>query len=552
MMKKVLLLLGGANHPSEACGRILADFLTTTAGCEVVATADAKTLTGLGGFDAVVLYCNAGLFTPAQERGLVSFVEGGGGLVGLHHCTSVMGKKNNDAYLDMLGTRLIGHGHFADFTVEHTDAADAIVPRVAKSFVIADELYKLQKVTKKQLRPFQYGLWEFERVMLGYTRSFGKGRVLYSALGHDERAFSHPEFQDLVFKAVRYVTGDKETPVRWGLVGYGPLYGMGGHHAGIIRRTVGLKLAAVCDKDPARLDTAREEQGDDVEYFLDLKELIGSKVCDGVTAIVPHNVHAAVALPCLEAGLHLVSEKPFAITPAECDQMIAAARASGVMLSVYHNRHWDADMWTIRTVVESGAIGDVFAIEHHMCGYGPSRQEWRSHKPVSGGLLYDMGAHGFEKVFQVVPKTDARGNPINRRARLFGNFLKKVWWDTTVEDYCRAYVKFDTGLEATVIQSRISSAPRPQWVVSGTKGSCVDTGNGIELRQWVGGAIRTTMVPYVEGLDRQSYYRNIADHLHAGVPLIITPQLGKAAIQCIHGCEVAARENRLVEVEFEF
>jgi len=552
MAKKVLLLLGGKNHPFEAFGRVLGDYLTTTAGCEVVATEDTKSLTRLGSFDAVVLYCNAGYFTPAQERGLVAFVEGGGGLVGLHHCTSVMGKKNNDAYLDMLGTRLIGHGHHASFTVEHNAAADSIVPRVAKSFVIADELYKVEKVTAKRLRPFQYGLWQFERVMLGYTRRFGKGRVLYSALGHDERAFTHPEFQDLVFKAIRTVTGEKETPVRWGLVGYGPLYGMGGHHAGLINRTVGLKLAAVCDKNPERLDIAREEQGDDLQYFLKLDDLLASGAVDGVSVIVPHNVHATVALPCIEAGLHVVSEKPFAITPDECDQMIAAARARGTKLSVYHNRHWDPDMWTIRTLVESGAIGEVFAIEHHMCSYGPSRHEWRAHKPISGGLLYDMGAHGFEKVFQVVPKTDGRGNPINRHARLFGNFAKKVWWESTVEDYCRAYVKFDTGLEATVIQSRISSASRPKWVVSGTKGSCVDTGKSIELKQWVGGAVRTTSVPYVEGLDRQSYYRNLADHLHADVPLIITPQLAKAAIQCIHGCEVAARENRLVEVEFDF
>jgi len=551
-MTRSLLLLGGKNHPHQACGRILANFLNGMPGHEVVATEDTKRLTRLKGFDAVVLYCNAGFFTPAQERGLIRFVDEGGGLVGLHHCNSVMGKRNNDAYLEMLGTRLVGHGHFADFTVEHSAAADAIVPRVAKSFRIADELYKLEKATSKRLRPFQYGLWEFDRVMLGYVRSFGKGRVLYSALGHDERAVGHPEFLDMALKAIRYVTGEREKPLRWGLVGYGPLYNSLRRHVEPLRAVHGFTLTAICDKDPARLEAAREEAGEGFECFLDLKDMIAAGVCEGVTTNVPHNVHAAVNLPLLEAGLHLVSEKPFAVTPAECDAMIAAARASGVMLSVFHNRHWDADMWTIRSLVESGAIGEVFAIEHHMCSYGPSRQGWRAHKPISGGLLYDMGAHGFEKVFQIVPKTDARGRPINRRARLFGSFLKKVWWDVTIEDYCRAIVKFDTGLEATVTQSRISSAGRPKWIVSGTKGSCVDTGNGIELKQWVGGALRTTLVPYAEGVHWHSYYRNVADHLHAGVPLLITAGLAKATIQCIHGCEVAARENRLVEVEFDF
>ena len=101
-MTRSLILLGGKNHPHQACGKILADHLNEMPGHEVVATEDAKRLTRLGGFDAVVLYCNAGFFTPAQERGLVRFVEEGGGLVGLHHCNSVMGKRSNDAYLEML------------------------------------------------------------------------------------------------------------------------------------------------------------------------------------------------------------------------------------------------------------------------------------------------------------------------------------------------------------------------------------------------------------------------------------------------------------------
>ena len=114
-----------------------------------------------------------------------------------------------------------------------------------------------------------------------------------------------------------------------------------------------------------------------------------------------------MTVPLLEAGLHAISEKPFAITPQECDQMIDAAKASGVALSVYHSRHWDADMWTIRELVQSGAIGEVFSIEHNMCGYGRPPQWWRANKAVSGGLSYDMGAHGFEKILQIVPDSDA-------------------------------------------------------------------------------------------------------------------------------------------------
>ena len=82
---------------------------------------------------------------------------------------------------------------------------------------------------------------------------------------------------------------------------------------------------------------------------------------------------------------------------------------------------------------------------------------------------------------------------------------------------------------------------------------CIHLNEAVEgLKQYVNNQIRTTMVPYVEGLSWQSFYRNFADHLASGVPLVITPELAKATIQCIHGCETASKENRAVEVEFDF
>lgn len=544
-MKKVLLMLGGQCHPFEACGKILSEYLTDTAGYEVESTEDRGRFRKLDGFDAVVIYTQGGKLTPAQEKGLLEYVKNGGGVVGIHCASDSF--VSNAGYMEMIGTQFAGHGHMADVTVEHTDDYEEIVPRVAKTWAQYDEFYILEKRTDKKLRPFQYGWWEFDRKLLGYTRPYGKGRVFYTGLGHDEQAFSHPEFQDLIHKGIRYVTKTKERPLRWGIVGYGPLFGMGAHHANFINETAGMDLVAICDKDPARVEAAKGEQGEDKEYFLSTKELIKSGCCDGVTAILPHNLHAPVTVPLLEAGLHVISEKPFAITPDECDLMINAAKASGVVLSVYHSRHWDSDMWTIRGLVEAGEIGEVFSIEHNMCGFGRPGQAWRTHKPISGGIMYDMGAHGFEKIFQIVPKTDA-----NRTASLFGNYLHKVWRDTTNEDYARAYVRFGSGLEALLTQSDIYSASKPSWVVAGTRGSCVSRPEGIELKRYVNGAIRTTMVPYAAGISWQAYYRNFADHMHAGVPLIITPELAKATIQCVHGCEMASKANKSIEVTFDF
>jgi len=548
--KKILIMLGGKYHPFEEFGQLFSRVLAEKGGYDVTATFDREAFCKLAGFDAVIIYTQGGELTDAQEKGLLSFVSGGGGLVGVHGATASF--RNNRGYLEMLGTEFVGHGPGCEISVENAEGYEEITPRLAKSWTQFNELYMLEKRTDAELRPLQYSWWHFQRQLLGYVRTYGKGRVLYTGLGHGVNVMKHPEFQDLIFKAVRYVTGVTETPLRWGLVGYGPACNMGAHHGESIAGTFGMELRAVCDKDPARIEIAKQNYGKDLQYFTDVKDLIAGGCCDGVTTIVPHNVHAEVALPLLEAGLHVISEKPFAITPEECDRMIAAARASGVALSVYHNRHWDEDIWSIRNLVEEGLIGEVFSIEHNMCNYSRPDQSWRSHKPVSGGILYDMGAHGFEKMLQLVPRYDGDGKPINRKALLFGNFMKKVWWDTTNEDFARAYVKFDTGLEMMLTQSDISTAPKPSFVVSGTAGSIQTCPEDIEIKQVRGGQIRTIRAPYAKGLSWQSYYRNFADHVLAGVPLIITPELAKATIQCIYGCEVAARENRLVEVEFDF
>ena len=249
----------------------------------------------------------------------------------------------------------------------------------------------------------------------------------------------------------------------------------------------------------------------------------------------------------------MISEKPFAIHVADCDEAIDLARAKGVMLSVYHNRHWDPDVLTLLHVIESGLVGEVYSLECHMVGFGRPGQAWRSHKPISGGALYDMGAHQFEKVLQLVPKVDRRGEKVNRHASLYGQFQKLKWHDTTNEDYIRAYARFDGGVEAQVVVSSLNAAPKPLWTVAGTEGAAVveDWGSGARVVSVDGAGVRHDIaVPAVKEANR--YYKNVADHLLSGLPLIITPEWAKGPIQLIEGCETAAREDRVIHIDFDF
>ena len=555
-MKRVLLLINQPVPPYDAFASMLTTLAADTGQFTVEVSDDRNALQNLDGFDAVALYILGGEFTPEQEQGLVSFVRDGGGLLAVHGANAG-GLGQYQDYIEMLGTELTGHDPIGMFEVETVQGIDDVLPRLEQNFRVTDECYNLKIRTDAPLRWFQHGSWRFERKPLGYVRDYGAGRVFYTALGHDHRTFNHVAFQDQIIKGIRYVCGlkDRDT-VRIGLVGYGPLFTMGKHHSGLIADTYGFELAAVCDKDPARLEVAKEEQGAHIATFTDTRDLIDSGLIDLAVVIVPHVYHAQVAKPFLEAGLNVISEKPFTIHVSEADDLIATARENGAMLSVYHNRHWDPDILSLREIVGSGVIGEPYSIECNMVGWGMPGNQWRSHKPVSGGMMYDMGAHQFEKILQLVPRTDAQGNRINKHATLYGNFLKRVWQNTTNEDFCRAYVRFDTGLEAQLLHSNIHASSRPLWTVQGTGGSVVMEG-------WDGSATITVpgddgrmtesqIQPWPRGSQWAGYYKNTADHLLSGLPLIITGEWAKGTIQCIEGCETAARENRLVEIEFEY
>ncbi|MDP6701972.1 MAG: ThuA domain-containing protein, partial [Candidatus Latescibacteria bacterium] len=265
-MTKVLMIIGGRAHPFARCAALFKSALEATGQFAVAVTEDRGALADPSAYDAVVLYTVGGQMSREQERGLTDWVRSGGGLFAIHCANAEM--ENFAEYSAMIGTRFVRHGPIAEFDVATAPDCGNILPRLSASFTITDEFYLLERTTDAELREFQHGMWQFERHPLGYVRDYGAGRVLYTALGHDERAFGHPDFQDLCAKALRYVCGaSAESMIRIGLLGYGPAFGMGNHHAEQIAATQGFALTAVCDRDPTRLEAAKQEQGGQLATF---------------------------------------------------------------------------------------------------------------------------------------------------------------------------------------------------------------------------------------------------------------------------------------------
>jgi predicted dehydrogenase len=329
--------------------------------------------------------------------------------------------------------------------------------------------------------------------------------------------------------------------IRCGVIGYGGAFNMGKAHSNWMNAADGLEAVAVCDVDPTRTQSAKEDFPG-VRVFNDVGALLRDGDVDLVTIITPHNTHAPLAMQCLEAGKHVITEKPMCITVAEATAMIEAAKKKSVMLSTFHNRRWDGDYLAILEVIERGLIGEVFHVEAYSGGYHHPGHWWRADKKISGGAFYDWGAHFVFWTLGILP------HPI---ASVTGFFHKLVWHDVTNEDHTQAVIRFANGAYADVQLSQIARAPKPRWRILGTKGGILDEGRGhLTVHTEVSGYPAKAEVEYKKS-NWQAYYDNVADHLLRGKPLEITPEKGRRVIGVLETAEKSAKSGKAETVPHE-
>ncbi len=331
--------------------------------------------------------------------------------------------------------------------------------------------------------------------------------------------------------------------VKCAIVGYGPACNMGKLHADYITATDGLELVAVCDKDPQRVEIAKSDFPG-IRGYTDLKKMLEDCDFDLAVIVTPHNTHFPLAMQCLEGGKHTILEKPMCITADEATQMIKTAKEKGVMLSVFHNRRWDGDYLALKSAISQGLIGDVYHVEVFMGYYGHPGHSWRSDKEISGGAIYDWGAHLVDWILGLIPAP----------ARSVTGFAHKlVWKDATNEDNIEAVISFQNGAVAYVHVSSIAMAKKRRWFILGTQGSLEDDWGAktFQLNRMVNGMPMRGEIPYKHS-DWMAYYRNIAGHLLRGEELAVKPEEARRVIAILEGASESARRSEPVEIPLAF
>ncbi len=475
-------------------------------------------------FDAVLVMTGQGEALPdAHAEGLVKFVQGGGGLVVMHDSLDLLARQKS--LKELMGVTVKGRSPIVfDFKVRFAEAAKTAGHAAAlrcDDFNVADTLLAIEP--SEGATVFAVSHIDGRDTPVGLTQDAGKGTFAYIACGGSAQAMNSPHILRMAERCLRIVSGETfDKTIGVGIIGYGGAFSMGKIHGEALNKQPGCKTVAVCDVDQQRIKHAKTELGDHISTYTKYQDLLKDDKVDLVIIILPHNIHAEVCIAASKAGKHVVTEKPFCITLEEADAMIAAAEEAGTMLSCFHNRRWDGDFQQMLKLVRAGEIGDIYHADAASAGWHQPNNWWRASKPISGGVLYDWGAHYVDWLLNFIPR---------RIESVSGCLHKHVWHNTSNEDYALVNIRFEGGITATIEQGTLAAIPRAGWRILGTTGGLRNDGPGgpVTLVQQKDGSKREAKLDPWQS-NWHSYYQNVANHLIMDEPLIVTADQARRTI----------------------
>jgi predicted dehydrogenase len=226
-------------------------------------------------------------------------------------------------------------------------------------------------------------------------------------------------------------------------------------------------LAAFVDKDVSRAQKLADERGVD-HALADYRDVPG--VADCAIVALPHHLHAEVASYLLEHGVHVLTEKPMAMTTAQCDRMIAAAASGGTTLAVgVARRFYDASRF-VKRALDQEWLGKVVTFEvQEGAVYGwPVASDFMFRREAGGGVLLDTGAH-----------------VLDRLCFWLGDFASVEYFDDAeggVEADCLLELVMQSGAKGSVELSRTRDL-RNTWILRCERGTIeLDTGFHAHVR----------------------------------------------------------------------
>lgn len=334
-------------------------------------------------------------------------------------------------------------------------------------------------------------------------------------------------------------------------------YGMSGivFHGPLLERHDGFRIRKILE----RHNHQSEGRHPDAQLVRNYAEILHDPDIELIIVNTPDYLHFEMAMGALEAGKHIVVEKPFALRSDQADKIIALGRSKDLMVSVFQNRRWDGDFLTVKKVIDDGSLGRLVSFESHFDRFRNYVQEsWKEEKRLGAGTLYNLGSHMIDQALQLF------GMP----EYLFAD-VRAQRTGSEVDDSFDIFMHYPQ-VKCLVRGSYLVKAPGPRYTLHGTHGSFLKYGLDPQEQALKEGKVPGTgdwgsedpsqfglITSEFSGKDQQqhiptlpgnylSYYDNIYAHLRDGAPLLVTPEQARDVIRIIEAAYESAEKGKSV------
>jgi predicted dehydrogenase len=320
-------------------------------------------------------------------------------------------------------------------------------------------------------------------------------------------------------------------------------YGMSGlvFHGPLLEVHPGYDIAKILERH--KNESAGRHRG--ALLVRNFEEIIEDPDIELVVVNTHDHLHVDMASRAMEAGKHVVVEKPFTLRTRDADQLIELARKQGVLLSVYHNRRWDGVYLTVKEVLASGKLGRLVDFEVHFDRYRNYIKESWKDQANGTGTLYNLGSHLIDQALSLFGMPD----------RLFCD--TRMLRDGALTDDSYDLLLHYPDFKCMLRSSYLVREPGPSFMLHGTEGSFIAWGSDPQERDLKAGLIPGSEgwgldpgfshakintdfegkhlegdYPLVAG-NYMAYYDNIFEAIRRGADLMVTPQQARDVIRII-------------------
>lgn len=253
-------------------------------------------------------------------------------------------------------------------------------------------------------------------------------------------------------------------------------YGMSGRvfHTPFIANNDRFELRAVVERSTkkAQLDYPSIISYDSVEG------LLADDAIELVIINTPNDTHVSLAKQALLAGKHVMIEKPFAPTVSEAKELFDLGRKVGKFVLPYHNRRFDSDFNSLKSVLECGKVGEPVELHLRFDRYRAEigQKVFKETKRPAAGILFDLGSHLLDQVISLFgkPLTAVKRTSIHRK-------------DSEVDDFATLLLTFDHGLTVFITVSMLVLESQYSFLLHGTQGTFVKDRTDVQENQLIDG-----------------------------------------------------------------